>query len=356
MKNVYWRTPSKSLADGYGYAGHTIVKHVRSSGLNILSPEDFEHVKGYRESRVYISIENGMYLDPYNNYSGSLLINNSLPDQYVYGGSYNVGFTYWETDTLPSRWLKQIDDVDEVWTTSKWVGDVFRNHFPNKIVNDFKLGIDTSIYNIYESCPQDKPFTFLHIGSPSTRKNTQMAVDAFTSLFYGDKNYKMIIKSMGPPDARHILSGMKIGSLYDVPQFEIIDYEMTEEELNALYERSHCLVYPTRGEGWGMIPFNAIGKGIPTICTNATSCTEYAEMSVPLDFKWSSSNTFGIYEGGRWADPCFDDLCDKMKYVVDSYKAVKNKTLESAKILHRDYNWEKVSLEYKDRICTILNQ
>lgn len=355
MKSVYWRTPSKSLSDGYGYAGYTLVNHVRSSGLNVLSPEDRPCNGKTVEQRVYISLENGLHFDPIHNYENSILVNNCLPDQYVLSGQYNIGFTYWETDTIPRRWRSKLQEVDEIWTTSKWVGDVFRDHFPDKIVNHFNLGIDTSIYNIHESYPEDGPFTFLHIGSPSTRKNTQMAVDAFMARFAANKNYKMIIKSIGPPDARHMCGPMKIGPLSDLKQFEVIDYDMTEEELNKLYERAHCLVYPTRGEGWGMIPFNAIGKGIPTICTNATSCTEYAEMSVPLDFEWSSSNTFGIYQGGKWADPSFSDLCDKMQYVVDNYDEIKKKTLQSAKIIHRKYPWDKVALDYKDRLCTILN-
>jgi glycosyltransferase involved in cell wall biosynthesis len=352
---VYWRTPSRSLSDGYGYASYKLREALVNNGINIVDTSDCDYAtKGSVTKTLYVNPLSGIHLEPEVRYSG-ILINNSLPDQYVFDADYVIGFTYWETDTVPSRWLESMRRCDELWTTSEWVGDVFRKTFPDKVIRSFKLGLDTNVFNILHDSPKDDIFYFTHIGSPSTRKNTQLAVDAFKKVFAQKKKYKMIVKSIGPPDARNIINGMNFGSLYNRTDFEIIDYEMTLEELNKLYERSHCLIYPTSGEGWGMIPFQAIGKGIPTICTNATSCTEFAEMSVPLNYKMSSNNTYGIYRGGKWAEPDFDELCDKLYYVSSNYEEVKNKTLLSAKIIQEKYSWDSVSLEYKDRICQILN-
>lgn len=356
MTQVYWRTPSRSLSDGYGYASYKLRESLLKHGLDVVDTA-YAQISSQKScvKTMYISMESGLHLEPEMRYNG-ILINNSLPDQYVYDADYVIGFTYWETDTIPSRWIPKMERCDELWTTSEWVADVFRKQFPDKIVKAFKLGLDTSIFNIQEEAPHDHPFYFMHVGSPSTRKNTQTAVDAFRKVFAQKKQYKMIIKSIGPPDARDIVNGMKFGSLYNLSNFKIIDFDMTIEELNLLYEQAHCLVYPTSGEGWGMIPFQAIGKGIPTICTNATSCEEFAEMSVPLDYSWTSDTTYGIYNGGSWALPDFDDLCDKMDYVANNYTEIKNKTLESARIIHEQYSWDAVSLEYKDRICQILSQ
>lgn len=355
MTPVYWRTPSRSLSDGYGYSSFKLREALVNQGVNIVDTS-YATIKDEKSltKTMYISLQSGMHLEPELRYNG-ILINNSLPDQYVYDADYVIGFTYWETDTLPSRWIPYMDKCDELWTTSEWVGDVFRRTFPNKIVRSFRLGLDTDIFNIQESTPHDHPFYFMHMGSPSTRKNTQIAVDAFRKVFAQKRQYKMIIKSIGPPDARDIVNEMNFGSLYGMCNFEIIDYDMNLNELNSLYERIHCLVYPTSGEGWGMIPFQSIGKGIPTICTNATSCTEFAEFSIPLDYEMSPYKTSGIYAGGMWALPNFSDLCDKLDYVANNYSDIKNKTINSAKIIHENYSWDKVAVEYKDRICQILN-
>jgi glycosyltransferase involved in cell wall biosynthesis len=354
-KKILWRALSKSKADGYGYASYRISSGLRAAGVPLSEPEDFLSSDTI-ENDVYISLEDGFFTVPsLNTRSFDITINNCLPVDFKYGDKYNIGFSYWETDTLPSPWIPKLKACDEVWTTSKWAGEVFRDNTGMDNVHSFRLGIESDIFYTSESIPEG-PFTFLHVGSPSTRKNTQMAFEAFLRTYGAKKDYRMIIKSLGPPDARFTDGVMKLGPVNSHDRIDVIDWEMTEDELADLYRSVHCLVYPTRGEGWGMIPFNTIASGTPTICTNATSCTEYAELSVPLDYKWSSENTFGIYRGGSWADPDFDDLCDKMRYVVDNYEEVKQKTLKGATIIHKEYSWPNVVNEYKERLCQILNQ
>lgn len=349
-----WRSLSKKNADGYGYASRKISSGLADIGL--LFPEDFA-VTGSVEYGVFVSVESGMEMvasiPPEKDI---VLINNTLPDDYVLDHpGYNIGFTYWEKDALPSRWVQLMSGMDEIWTTSEWAADVFRSSGLQN-VHAFKLGVDSEIYYLDESVP-DGPFTFLHVGAPSTRKNCQMAVDAFIKLFGNNSDYRMIVKSIGPPDARmRGPDGSNQGPVSAYRNVEVIDYEMTEYELAKLYRDSHCLVYPTRGEGWGMIPFFVISSGTPTICTNFSSCEEYAHLSVPLDYTLTEEHSFGVYRGaGKWAEPSFDDLCDKMLYVVENYDEVKRHTVEGGIIIHRDYSWDKVVQEYKERLCQILN-
>ena len=106
--------------------------------------------------------------------------------------------------------------------------------------------------------------------------------------------------------------------------------------LVKIYNQAHCLVYPTNGEGFGLIPFQGIATGLPTIVTNATACADFAEMSVPLDS--SPAPGKGIHLGD-WVNPDLDDLRDKMKYVYENFDEVKEKTLHSANIIHSTQTW-----------------
>jgi len=356
VNKIYWRTPSKSLADGYGYSSYKIRESLMNDGMDIIDTSSIESRNSKTITKtLYISMESGLQFEPEMSYDG-VLINNSLPDQYIFDAEYVIGFTYWETDKIPGRWLSNMERCDELWTTSSWAAGVFKEQFPNKIVKNFDLGIDTSVFNINDDYKNDDPFYFMHIGSPSSRKNTQLAVDAFRKVFENDSRFKMIIKSVGPPDARNFVNGNRIGSLYSLNNFEIIDNIISIRDLNFLYERAHCLVYPTSGEGWGMIPFQSIAKGIPTICTDATACSEFAKMGIPLKYQWSSYNTHGIYRGGQWAEPDFDDICDKMYYVATNYEEVRNRAIKNAKIVQEKYSWDVVGKKYKERLCQILNQ
>jgi glycosyltransferase involved in cell wall biosynthesis len=334
---------SSRIGEGYGDASYHITKYLKSSGLDFYKTE-LEPPSEISGLQIGYSIKTGIHED--------VVINHCLPEYYGSHGDYKIGFSYWETTQLPNHWVDECNKMDEIWTTSDFMRSVFIYSGVTKPVYSFKLGVDPEIYYPVKRS-RKSPFTFLSIGSPSTRKNSQVAVDAFIKMFGGNDGYRMIYKSKGPPDARSFSSGMK-GAL-DHPQIDIIDYEISPEELGKLYDKADCLVYPTSGEGWGLLPFQAIAKGIPTICTNFTACAEFAHLSVPLDYSLSDYKMSGIYEGaGHWAMPDFSDLCDKMLYVVNNYERVSNETYLSALYIQDTMTWEKVSKEYIDRLCQIL--
>lgn len=348
---IYWRGLSNLQADGYSYASKNISSRLRDIG--VLNLEDISFMNT-EEKSINVSLERGIeFINQPSNVS--ILINNCLPSEYNYDAEYTIGFTYWETTRLPSSWVRNMNKCDEIWTTSGWAKQAFVNSGVTVPVYSFNLGVDTEVFDIKKHDYDQSVFTFMHIGSPSTRKNTQLVFDAFQKLFKGNENYKLIIKSSGPPDARILSGGMIMGNLYKVKNVEVIDYYLSDVELSVLFNRANCFVYPTRGEGWGMAPFQAIAKGVPTICTNETACTEFASLSIPLEAELSSDNLFGIYQTGKWANPKIDDVCDKMLYVVNNYQECVDKTLDGAKFIHENYSWDKVATDYKNRLLEIVS-
>ena len=347
---IYWRKLTNRLADGYTYASDNISSRLKDIG--VLNLEDI------------CSFDSDVKSVCVDEYSGirfvsepkapSILINNCLPCDYSYDGDYIVGFTYWETTRLPADWVVSMNKCNEVWTTSSWAKQCFIDSGVKVPIYAFNLGVD--VHTFYpKKINNNDAFTFLHIGSPSTRKNTQLVVDAFFKLFKGNDYYRLILKSNGPPDARNIIDGVNHGSFYNTRQVQIIDYYLKESELANLINSTDCFVYPTRGEGWGMSPFQTIACGVPTICTNETACTEFAHLSVPLEASMTTSNQPGIYDSGEWADPKIDDLCDKMMYVVNNYDEVLNKAMDSSIFLRDNYSWESVVSDYRKRNLKIQN-
>lgn len=162
---------------------------------------------------------------------------------------------------------------------------------------------------------------------------------------------------MGPPDARLNKGTPNMSPIYNHPCIEVIEEDISDIELSKLYERIDCVVYPTSGEGWGWFPFQSIAKAIPTICTYSTACEEYAFLSIPLNFEWSSDNLFGIYSGnGEWMKPDFDDLCDKMLEVSSNYQYYADMTYINVVEVFKDMIWDSAIEGYYKRICQILNQ
>ena len=353
MSNIVWsdnQIPRFSV--GYGYTPDCLWEHIGPSGLPIRRnkpsmPDEIGRLQANVPGIGYFKI---------GHFAGEIIINHSVPDMFVKSDIYSIGFTFWETNRLPDDWVENCNKMDEVWTCSHAMREVFINSGVTKPVHEFKLGVDPKIYFPKKRTPHNQ-FTFLSVGSPSTRKNSQMSVDAFLKLFEGNHDYKLIYKSNGPGDARLHNRTSNQSRVNDHPQIEVIDYEVSHEELATIYDKADCLLYPTSGEGWGNIPFQGIAKGIPTICTNALACTEFADMSTPLDFKWGTKNMTGLYENaGEWAEPDFDDLCDKMLYVVNNYQEVSDKTYKSAEFINQNMTWEKVSQKYIARCWEILKE
>ena len=346
---ILWSENGSSRpSEGYGVASNNIIQNLIAKNIDIKT--DIIDKPEFGEISKMIG-----YFDK-SNCDDDYIINHSLPDVYRKAKKYSIGFSYWETNKLRSDWVNEMNCMDEIWTASGWAKDVFVQSGVNVPVYDFKLGIKPEYYSP-KLRSRNNNFVFLSIGSPSTRKNSQIAVSAFLKMF-GDKDgYSMIYKSNGPVDAR-ILS--ESGDRYPLKQnnkISIIDWEVSEYELANIYEKVDCVLYPTSGEGWGILPMQGIAKGIPTICTNATACTEFAHLSVPLDFEWSTENMNGIYsDAGEWAKPNFDDLCDKMLYVVNNYDEVAKHTYAGAEYIAKNLTWDKVTIPMAERICQILNQ
>jgi glycosyltransferase involved in cell wall biosynthesis len=68
---------------------------------------------------------------------------------------------------------------------------------------------------------------------------------------------------------------------------------VSDDDLAALYESALCLVFPSKTEGFGIPPLEAMARGCPVISSNAASLVEVggdAVAYVDPDF------------GGRWRD------------------------------------------------------
>ena len=289
---------------------------------------------------------------------GDILVNFHVPEPNILNikeGVYLVSLFLWETTGLLPSDVNALNQCNEVWTCSEWSKQVFIENGIYKPIYVFDLGFDPEVFKIKTNVDRgDQPFTYLHIGGNSERKNADMVYYAFMKLHGGDPNYRLILKISGPDDFLWRKNGKAELNRGEHPQVYVINNFLTEEELADLIRMSDCFIYPTTGEGWGLSPFKAIASGVPTICTNRTACEIYANLSVPLEAELSpSSYRDSFYRYGDVANPKISDLCDRMRFVENNYDLVVKKTYEGAKHLHENYGWDKVGNQYAGRLKII---
>jgi len=163
-------------------------------------------------------------------------------------------------------------------------------------------------------------------------------------LFDDNDDYQLILKTSNDPTP-----WMK--EYEGHPQITFLHGFIPKDALISLYEHSHCMVYPTTGEGFGLIPFQAIATGMPTICTNLTGCADFADLSMPLNADWIDASEQELEDfnlvgtGAQVADPSYDHLLTLMKDVTTDYYQHKSKTMRGARVLHKYQSWDDIADE-----------
>jgi glycosyltransferase involved in cell wall biosynthesis len=277
-------------------------------------------------------------------------VNFCQPHYYQMQSLYKVGYTPWESTKIPIGWKYNMQQMDEIWATSNFVKDVYVQNnvhhnihvIPHGISDEFKI-IDREVTGT---------FNFLHVGGDSKRKNAQMVVDAFLDLYEGNADFKLVLKYNGFCQAEVYIDNNLVPAIQH-PQIYGIPDNLSTEDLVKLYHKCHCLVYPTSGEGFGMIPFEAICTGMPTIVTDATGCSDFAKYSIPLSCKMGNADWNSHQYGedtGLWAYPDMEQLMDLMTHVVSEYDEFKKYTIQSARTLHNEHSWSSVADKILERI------
>lgn len=270
-------------------------------------------------------------------------VNFCPPPHYQTKSKYNIGYTTWESTKVPSHWLYNMQKCDEIWATSNFVKEIYIKNNVNANVHTIPHGVSPE-FSIMERELTGR-FNFIHVGGDSKRKNAQMAVDAFLELHEGDDDYRLVLKYNGYCHAEVYIKDQLVPAMFH-PQILSIPDQISVDDLVALYHKCHCMIYPTMGEGFGLIPFEAIATGLPTIVTNLTGCEDFAVYGIPLEATYVKSNwhdhVYGV-DTGEWASPNFETLLQLMENVVNEYDDFKKYALKSARILHSEWSWESVA-------------
>lgn len=314
--SYYTNRSGLNPATGYGYAGQNIVKSLTELG-----------------HRVFFA-----------NPEMKVQLNFIQPDYYkLHKNQYQIGYTPWESTELKEGWLEKFNLCDEVWATSDWVAQVYKDCGVEKPIYVYPHGIDPMWIPKKRFKNDGQPLKFLHIGEPATRKDGQMVVEVFNTLFGNDERYQLTIKAFHNNTTRLFNSRGEITSPEVLcNNINIITKELSQEELVKLYHDHHVLVYPSWGEGFGFIPLQALASGMPVISTY--DWAHYKNYLGPLKLKSkltdeSPPRSMGNEHIGKMFKPDKDNLIDQMLEFSKNYKAYFGYYYAQSTKIHEEYNW-----------------
>jgi len=239
-------------------------------------------------------------------------------------GQYKIGYTMLEVDGLPKEWVRQANQMDEVWVPSHFNEKTFRGSGVTVPINVMPLGVDPTYFSPgIRGRKVDEVFTFLSIFEWGERKAPDILLRAFSDEFDTKEPVSLLCKannfdpSVNVRDEISRLGLRKGGGRIFVAENQILQ----RYELGVLYRSADCFVLPTRGEGWGMPILEAMSCGLPVIATNWSSQVDFMNEanSLPLEVEAliPAVAKCPYYEGYRWAQPSYEHLRTLMRWVFE---------------------------------------
>ena len=211
----------------------------------------------------------------------------------------------------------------------------------------------------------EKFFTVLFVGQYTERKGITETIISFVRSLGSKEDCQLILK-IAKMSNSEIDPNIKFKSLITSNtknlkcQIKMIENSISNEELGKLYEASSVLLFPSKGEGFGLPIAEAMLQGLPVIYTDWSACQEVGQSSFTYPIRYYvdeaySMMQYGYEKGLKYAIPSIEDICQKLEFLYDEWKTNKEKYYEKYKqnrgIIQVRYGYETI----KKTILDIIN-
>lgn len=243
-------------------------------------------------------------------------------------------YTMSEADRVSGEWVDCLNArFERVLVPCPGLVDVYQASGVVIPVSYVPMGVDfTPIPYIQRRKPE--VFTFLTYSLGDMRKGAHLVMFAFNRLFKGNEKVRLVIKCR---DDLMWLEGLQDD------QISIVQGETSEDAWHDLLAQSHCFVFPSYGEGFGLPPREAVLSGLPTIATKWLGMWDVDYWGYPLRVNQMLPAQFDFWEanaeGSRWAEPCIQDLDRWMMQIYKRYELAILRTQRARAYLLQNFTW-----------------
>ncbi len=199
-----------------------------------------------------------------------------------------------------------------------------------------------------------KSFRFLHVSSCFPRKGVDVLLRAYASAFTAEDDVTLIIKTFENPhnEVHRWLAEASVGRS-DFPDVKIIEGDISDEQLKALYGQCHALVSPSRAEGFGLPMAEAMLMDLPVITTawggQLDFCTDQTAWLV--DYQFVRARTHFNLHNSVWAEPDQQGLADALRQVHQATsEAIAARTVRAKALLLERFKWSDVAAKLEQDV------
>ena len=298
----------------------------------------------------------------YSNYTNEFKHNIDLvleeTDHHLFYENYNnpkIAYNVWESTLQPPHFFDKLLEYDQIWVPSKWQADCTIKQGANS--NKVKVvpeGVDVDTF--YPEDPQtvldyvDGRFKFLIFGRWDYRKSTKEIIETFLKEFDPLEPVDLIVSIDNPFSGDGHETTEKRLEHYGFTDKRIkVKHFPSREDYITYLKNGHVFLSCARSEGWNLPLIEAMACGTPSIYSACSGQMEFAkDKGLPvkilgekpvLDANYNHFNS----SVGNYYEPDFENLACVMRDAFENYTDHKKRAIEEAKLIHKDFNWDKVA-------------
>ena len=298
----------------------------------------------------------------YSNYSNEFEHNVNIvleeTDHHYYYSSYKgpkIAYNVWESTLQPEHFFNKLKEYDQIWVPSKWQAEcTIRQGMPADKVKVVPEGVDVNTFfpELTKNVPEyygDGRFKFVVFGRWEYRKSTKEIIETFLKEFKSDEPVDLILSVDNPFSGDGLETTenrLKHYGLED-SRIKIVHFPSREDYIDYL-KNGHVFLSCARSEGWNLPLIEAMACGTPSIYSACSGQMEFAEgKGLPVKVWGELPAKDPDYKGrllvGSYYEPDYEDLARVMRDAYINYKEHKEKAIKDVKIIHENFNWDKIA-------------
>lgn len=242
-----------------------------------------------------------------------------------YDGAHKVLFTMWETDELPARFVAWCDYYDQVLVPCEHNVELFSRYHRN--VKHVPLGVDGNAWHPVQR-PENPVFRIHAGGSLWGRKGLDLVVAACRLLRF---DHELHIKL-----APHARDNPPLDTM---PEVKFHREWMSQDDQLRFFNQADLWVCPSRGEGFGLIPLQAIACAVPTILTATSGQAQFAHFATGV----VGHRKVAAGDTGRWDEADLEELAAKITDHYENLSSVRATAAKNAPLAAKAFSWQEAS-------------
>lgn len=266
------------------------------------------------------------------------------PHGFFYPHQYKIQMTQWESTLVPPAWVDHAKEYNEWWTANQFGANAFIDAgVPAEKIHVYEHGVDAATWTPHKR-GKNGALRFLHVDSGSPRKRSDLAIKAFKAAFGDNLDYELTLKHShySPTKANwYDKEVLENHGEWESSNVRHIKENMSLNELVNLFHFHDVLLYPSEGEGFGLIPLQALATGMPVVSTSRwCSYDKYFTDNIIESSLGISDVKENYVRYGNVVLPEFDSMVSIIKNVANSFDQQAAKFYSQIPTVVADYDWQ----------------